>query len=61
MALDAQGRMIGPASRSRISEGAAMIPQIAVHPLHQGLGVGNTLMDNTLSRLRKLGFRFSSL
>lgn len=61
MALDAQGRTIGLILCSRISDGAAMIPQIAVHPLHQGLGVGNTLMNTTLSRLKKLGFHSVAL
>jgi ribosomal protein S18 acetylase RimI-like enzyme len=56
MALDAQGSTSGIILSSRISDGAAMIPQIAVHPLHQGRGLGNSLMRRALSRLKALEF-----
>ena len=38
-----------------------MIPQIAVHPLHQGRGVGNVLMNLSFEQLKARGFRNVSL
>jgi ribosomal protein S18 acetylase RimI-like enzyme len=38
-----------------------MIPQIAVHPSHQALGVGNALMARSLDQLKSMGFRSVSL
>jgi ribosomal protein S18 acetylase RimI-like enzyme len=61
MALDGRGFPCGFLVCSRISGGAAMIPQIAVHPSHQGKGVGNILMNCCFKRLKALGFRSVSL
>ncbi len=61
MALDRQGALCGFLICSRISSGAAMVPQIAVHPSYQGRGVGNTLMDYSVEQLKTLGFRSISL
>jgi ribosomal protein S18 acetylase RimI-like enzyme len=61
MALDKQGSPIGFLICSRISGEAAMIPQIAVHPLHQGRGVGNVLMNLSFEQLKARGFRNVSL
>jgi ribosomal protein S18 acetylase RimI-like enzyme len=61
MALDKQGFPIGFLICSRISEAAAMVPQIAVHPLHQGKGVGNVLMNLSFEQLKARGFRNVSL
>jgi len=61
MALDAQGFLCGFLICSRISGGAAMIPQIAVHPSCQGRGVGNALMNRSFDQLEAMGFRSVSL
>jgi len=61
MALDKQGSPIAFLICSRISGEAAMIPQIAVHPLHQGRGVGNVLMNLSFEQLKAKGFRNVSL
>lgn len=61
MALDAAGSPCGYIVCSRISARRAMIPQIAIHPAHQGEGLGNALMARTLGRLHAIGFRSVSL
>lgn len=61
MALDKQGAACGFLICSRLSSGAAMVPQIAVHPSYQGLGVGNTLMDYSIGQLKNQGFKTISL
>ncbi len=61
MGLDSQGSPCGFLICCRISSGAAMIPQIAVHPSHQGRGLGNVLMNHTLEHLRAMDFRSVSL
>jgi ribosomal protein S18 acetylase RimI-like enzyme len=61
MALDKQGFPIGFLICSRISREAAMVPQIAVHPLHQGKGIGNVLMNLSFEQLKARGFRNVSL
>jgi ribosomal protein S18 acetylase RimI-like enzyme len=61
MALDTHGSPSGFLICSRISEEAAMISQIAVHPSHQGRGVGNVLMNLSFGQLKARGFRSVSL
>jgi GNAT superfamily N-acetyltransferase len=61
VALDGQGFPCGFLFCSRISDRAAMIPQIAVHPAYQGRGVGNALMNSSFAQLKALGFRSVSL
>ena len=61
MALDRQGSPCGFLICSRISSGAAMVPQVAVHPAYQGRGVGNALMNCSIEKLKPLGFRSISL
>jgi ribosomal protein S18 acetylase RimI-like enzyme len=61
MAIDERGYPCGFLICSQISNGAAMIPQIAVHPSHQALGVGNALMARSLDQLKSMGFRSVSL
>ncbi len=61
MAFDGQGSLCGFLICSRISDGVAMIPQIAVHPSYQGRGVGNNLMSRSFDQLKTLGFRTVSL
>ena len=61
MALDGRGAPCGFLICSRISSGAGMIPQIAVHPSCQGMGVGNSLMNRSLEQLKAMGFRSVSL
>jgi ribosomal protein S18 acetylase RimI-like enzyme len=61
IALDKQGAPCGFLLCSRISGEAAMIPQIAVHPSHQGMGVGNALMSLSFEQLKARGFRSVSL
>ncbi len=59
--LDGQGTPCGFVFCCRISNGAAIIPQIAVHPLYQGKRLGNTLMNRAFAQLKALGFRTVSL
>jgi ribosomal protein S18 acetylase RimI-like enzyme len=61
IALDGQGSPCGFIICSRISGGAGMIPQIAVHPSHQGRSVGNALMHHAFEQLKALGFQSVSL
>jgi len=61
IALDGQGLPCGFLFSSRISEKAGMIPQIAVHPSHQGRGVGNTLMKRSFEQLKSFGIQTVSL
>jgi ribosomal protein S18 acetylase RimI-like enzyme len=59
--LDGQGAPCGFVISCRISYGAGMIPQIAVHPSYQGRGLGNALMSCAIEQFRSLGFRSASL
>jgi ribosomal protein S18 acetylase RimI-like enzyme len=61
MGLDEQGSPCGFVICCRISDGAGMIPQIAVHPSHQGRGLGNTLIHHSFEQLRALDFHTVSL
>jgi ribosomal protein S18 acetylase RimI-like enzyme len=55
MALDSQNSVSGLIICTRISENAAMIPQISIHPSHQGKGLGGNLMHRTLLQLKSMG------
>jgi ribosomal protein S18 acetylase RimI-like enzyme len=59
--LDWQGTPCGFIFCCRISAEAAIIPQIAVHPLYQGRRLGNTLMNRAFAQLKALGFHSVSL
>ncbi|HTY60956.1 MAG TPA: N-acetyltransferase [Acidobacteriota bacterium] len=59
--LDWQGAPCGFIFCCRISAEAAIIPQIAIHPLYQGKRLGNTLMNRAFAQLKALGFRSVSL
>jgi ribosomal protein S18 acetylase RimI-like enzyme len=61
IALDKDGLLSGFLISSRISERMAMIPQIAVHPSHQGRGLGNRLIHRSLKELKSSGFHSVSL
>jgi len=61
VALDREGAPCGFVLCCRISPGAAIIPQIAVHPRSQGQRLGNMLMNRALVQLKSLGFRTVSL
>jgi ribosomal protein S18 acetylase RimI-like enzyme len=61
MGLDGQNDPCGFVICCRISGGAGMIPQIAVHPSYQGRGLGNALMIRSFERLRAMGFHSISL
>jgi ribosomal protein S18 acetylase RimI-like enzyme len=61
MALDAQNAPCGLVICCRISNGAGMIPQIAVHPSYQGRSLGNALMLRSFEQLRTMGFETVSL
>jgi ribosomal protein S18 acetylase RimI-like enzyme len=61
ISLDERGSFCGFLICSRISTRAAMIPQIAVHPSHQGRGVGNSLIHRSLRELKASGFQSVSL
>jgi ribosomal protein S18 acetylase RimI-like enzyme len=59
--LGAQGNPCGFVFCCCISNRAAIIPQVAVHPLYQGMRLGNTLMNRAFAQLKALGFRTVSL
>ena len=61
MVLDDAGSPCGYIICCYISDRTGMIPQISVHPSHQGQGVGATLMHRCLEQLRTMGFRSVSL
>ncbi|MDR1728708.1 MAG: GNAT family N-acetyltransferase [Acidobacteriota bacterium] len=61
MALDEGGGPCGYAICSRIAEGSALLPQIAVRPDCKGTGVGDALMGRCLGKLRAWGFGALSL
>ena len=61
MALDWQGNPCGFSICCRIAAGAAIIPQIAVHPSHQGKRLGNIFMNRTFAQLKSMGYRTVSL
>jgi ribosomal protein S18 acetylase RimI-like enzyme len=61
IALDDRSRPCGFIISSRISGGAGMIPQIAIHPSHQGRGIGGGLMRQALGSFQSLGYRSVSL
>jgi ribosomal protein S18 acetylase RimI-like enzyme len=55
--LDSRGAPCGFILTSRISNAAAMIPQISIRPAHQGKGLGNALIHRALSSLQSAGYR----
>jgi ribosomal protein S18 acetylase RimI-like enzyme len=59
--LDSSGSPCGFILASRISSTAAMIPQISIHPAHQGKGLGNALIHRALISLQSAGFRMVRL
>jgi ribosomal protein S18 acetylase RimI-like enzyme len=61
MGLDGQNAPCGFVICCRISNGAGMIPQIAVHPSYQGRNLGNTLIIRSFMQLRAMGFHSVSL
>jgi ribosomal protein S18 acetylase RimI-like enzyme len=61
IALNGQSEPCGYIICCRISDGCGMVPQIAIHPAHQGLGLGNALMHQCLQQLRMMGFHSVSL
>jgi GNAT superfamily N-acetyltransferase len=61
IALDWKGSPCGFIIACRISEKAGIIPQIAVHPAHQGKRLGDILMHRCLAQMDSFGFRTVSL
>jgi ribosomal protein S18 acetylase RimI-like enzyme len=61
LALDGEGAPCGFIICCRIAGSAAIIPQIAVHPSHQGKRLGNIFMNRTFAQLKSIGFRTVSL
>jgi ribosomal protein S18 acetylase RimI-like enzyme len=61
IALDWQSEPCGFIICCRISNGAAIIPQIAVHPSFQAQRLGNILMNRVFGQLKAQGFRSVSL
>lgn len=59
--LDSRGTPCGFILTSRLSATAAMIPQISIHPAHQGRGLGSALMHRALCGLRSAGFHRARL
>ena len=61
MCLDEHGSPCGYVICSRISDGCALIPQIAMHPGWQGRGLGAALISRCLRQLRAMNYRCLSL
>ena len=61
MGLDNEGGLCGFVICCRISPGVGMIPQIAIHPSHQGQGLGSRLIRRSFKELRSSGFQSVSL
>ena len=61
MCIDEYGIPRGYVVCSRISDGCAMIPQVATHPAWQGRGIGAALMSLCLRKLKAMGFNSLSL
>jgi ribosomal protein S18 acetylase RimI-like enzyme len=59
--LDSRGTPCGFVLASRLSPAAAMIPQISVHPAHQGRGLGTALIRTAFDRLRAGEYRAARL
>jgi ribosomal protein S18 acetylase RimI-like enzyme len=55
--LDSRQCPCGFVLTSGLTEHSAMIPQISIHPLHQGKGLGSALVQLALNRLRSAGYR----
>jgi ribosomal protein S18 acetylase RimI-like enzyme len=54
--IDSQGISCGFITTSRISPSAAMIPQISIHPSHQGRRLGTALIYRALKSIATLGY-----
>ena len=61
ISLDSQGSPCGFIICCRISGGAGMIPQIAVHPSYQGRGLGKVLINRTFAQLQTSDYHAVSL
>jgi GNAT superfamily N-acetyltransferase len=59
--LDSRGMPCGFILTSRISGKAAMIPQISIHPAHQGRGLGTALIHQAMNLLKAEGYRMARL
>lgn len=57
LCLTEDGNPCGLILSCRISEAAIMIPQIAVHPSYQGMGIGKGLMNRSLEVLKSWGYQ----
>ncbi len=57
MGIDSEGAACGFIVSSRIAPNSGMIPQIAIHPQHQGKGLGDQLMRKALSCMQAAGMR----
>jgi ribosomal protein S18 acetylase RimI-like enzyme len=61
MCLDGHGTPCGYVICSRISDGRALIPQIATHPAWQGRGLGAALISRCTRNLQAMNFHSTSL
>ena len=61
MCLDGHYNPCGYVICSRISDGCALIPQIAMHPGWQGRGLGAALINRCLRQLQSMNFNRLSL
>jgi ribosomal protein S18 acetylase RimI-like enzyme len=55
VALDRRGAPCGFILASKLSSTSGMIPQISIHPAHQGQRLGSALIQRTLERLKEAG------
>jgi ribosomal protein S18 acetylase RimI-like enzyme len=55
--LDSGGNPCGFVLTSQLSSQSAMVPQISIHPAHQGRGLGSALIRQALHQLSDDGYR----
>ncbi|MBZ5495476.1 MAG: GNAT family N-acetyltransferase [Acidobacteriia bacterium] len=55
--LDSRGTPCGFILTSRLSAASAMIPQISIHPAHQGRNLGSALIHQAVNQLKSAGYR----
>jgi ribosomal protein S18 acetylase RimI-like enzyme len=62
LVAEVEGRVVGyVTTRTDTKTGIGRIPNLAVHPEHQGKGLGRQLLEAALDRLREEGMAFARI
>ena len=60
--FESEGRVVGYITcRVELRAGIGAIPNLAVHPDHQGRGIGKQLIEAALAYLKSLGLKFARI